>query len=111
MLEMTCEKCAVQGTCPKNGSSPAFLLGKQVKCRLVGGYGRLPVDPEILSDESKRLAAQNGPCVTIAEVPYLNDDGAIDFEVIKVFSKPILSDREHTNMPLDSLYARSHTRR
>jgi hypothetical protein len=111
MLEMTCEKCAVRETCPRSGSSPAFLLGKQMKCRLVGGYGRLPVDPEILSDESKRLATQNGPCITIAEVPCLSDDGAIDFEVIKVFSKPILSDRESSDMPLDSLYARSHVRR
>jgi hypothetical protein len=106
MLEMTCERCAVQNVCPKKGSSPLFISEKQIFCHLIGGYGRTPVDSEILSEESKKLVIKYGPCLTIAEIPHVYN-GEISFELIKIFSQPILSDREKTNIPLDSLQSKS----
>jgi hypothetical protein len=94
LLEMTCDRCSVAQTCPKNGASPLFLSGgKRAHCRIVGGYGRTPVDPEILSSESRQRAEKDGPCLTIAEVPAL-EDGIVVHEVVKIFSPPVLSERE-----------------
>ena len=92
-LEMTCERCPVAPTCPRNGASPLFSGGKRFHCRIVGGFSRAPVDPSALSEESKARAAKDGPCLTIAEVPTA-DDGLVSWEVTKVFSPPVLSDRD-----------------
>ncbi len=93
-LEMTCERCAVAQACPKNGSSPLFLPGaKRVHCRILGGFGKQPVDLSILSEKSKALVEKNGPCLTIAEVPRLEDE-LVTYETVKIFSQPVVSDRE-----------------
>jgi hypothetical protein len=91
---MECTKCRVAKTCPRFGSSPLLTKGKKkVFCRIVGGYGRIPVDKEILSIESAARSEKDGPCLTIAEIPTLEDD-LIIMEITKIFSHPILHERE-----------------
>jgi hypothetical protein len=93
-LEMTCNRCLVAQTCPKSGSSPLFFSsGKRAHCRILGGYGRQPVDEAILSAESLVRSKKDGPCLTLAEVPVL-DDGMVTWEITKVFSPPIVNERE-----------------
>lgn len=110
MLEMECAKCCVSPTCPRRGSSPLSAAGTTFKCRLVGGYGRVPVDPSKLSAASKEVAERDGPCLTIAEVP-VEDGEAVLFEIVKIFAPPVLSARESTIVQLDAQYPRSHARR
>lgn len=99
-LEMTCDRCAVAKTCPRRGSSPLYLQGgKRVHCRILGGYGRQPLDPEVLSEESKKRVEKDGPCLTIAEVPSVVD-GVVVHETVKIFAHPVLSDRERTTVVL-----------
>jgi hypothetical protein len=81
---------------------------KRYICRLVGGYGQSPVDESILSEESKKIAKLNGYCMTIAEVPVIQVDDNVGFEITKIFSQPIISEHQKTNIPLDSLNAKSH---
>ena len=62
-LSMTCNRCKVASTCTCNGSSPFVLPSKQqLLCRLIGGYGREPIDPSLLSEESKSMSECDGPC-------------------------------------------------
>jgi hypothetical protein len=94
-IEMECSKCAVANTCPRRGASPLASDNKSVfKCRIIGGFGREPVDPLILSAESRAIFNRNGPCLTIAEVPILDDQKTVTYEVTKIFSPPNLSARE-----------------
>ena len=107
-LDIECSKCAVSNYCTKKGSSPAYLSnGRKVLCRLVGGYGREPVDKTILSEESKKLANENGPCLTIAEVPVIvgND---VFFELEKIFAPAVTHNRETTTLDLEIGKLRSH---
>jgi hypothetical protein len=107
ILEVECAKCRVSPTCPSRGSSPLLHGGKRHVCRVIGGYGRVPVDPGILSPESAARAAADGPCLTLAEVPALEGDLVVT-TVVKVFSPPVLSDRETTTIMMDRMYPRSH---
>lgn len=108
-LEMTCDRCAVVKTCSKSGSSPLIHLKKRYTCSILGGYGKIPVDESILSEESKEIAKHNGPCLTLASVPEVQE-GSVNMILVKIFSPPILSKHEKTNMPLDSIYPQSHTK-
>jgi hypothetical protein len=93
-LEMTCERCAVAAKCPKKGASPAFTPGgKRALCRILGGYGRVPVDPGVLSPESLARSKKDGPCLTLAEVPVV-EDGQVGWELTKIFSHPVIGARE-----------------
>lgn len=92
-LDMTCERCAVAQKCPKAGASPLIVKAKRYLCRIVGGFGRTPVDQTILSADSQKASAESGPCLTLAEVPEL-DDGIVDWKLTKVFHHPVLSNRE-----------------
>jgi hypothetical protein len=93
-LEMTCDRCAVATTCPKRGASPLFYGGgKRVHCRILGGYGRQPVDKEILSSESLERYGKDGPCLTLADIPVL-EDGQVSWETVKIFHQAVLGDRE-----------------
>jgi hypothetical protein len=107
-LEKTCDRCLVSKTCPKSGSSPMTHKNKRYICRLIGGYGKSPVDESILSEESKKIAKLNGYCMTVAEIPIIQIDGNVGFELTKIFSQPIVSDRQKTSIPLDSVYAKNH---
>jgi hypothetical protein len=79
-------------------------------CQVVGGYGRIPIDPSILSEKSKELSDKNGPCLTIAEVPTHDiDSGKVRFEVTKIFHKPVLNSRERTDYQADMLYPKNHS--
>lgn len=96
-LPMECGKCRVANTCPRNGSSPTLTRGgKKVLCHIVGGYGRTPVDPEILSVESLERSRRDGPCMTIAEVPVIEDDSIV-MTITTIFSHPVLHERETTD--------------
>ena len=108
-IEVECKKCPVSHVCPTNGSSPTMSNGKPVMCRVVGGFGRTPIDDEILSEESRRQSEMNGKCLTIAEVPYMDDSGTVFAKVVKIFSQPILAEREKNPIFTSSdLTARSH---
>lgn len=93
-IEMECSRCLVAKTCPRRGSSPVSVEKAVVKCKIVGGFGRAPVDRTILSEESMAASDRDGPCLTVAEVPDVDEQGYVTFTVVKVFSPPCLSDRE-----------------
>jgi len=108
-LNMTCDKCQVAETCPRRGSSPLTLPNRTALCRLLGGYGRKPVDIADLSEESRETAAKNGACLTIAEIPTLDKaSGKIYYETVKVFSEPILHPREKLSPRFQMMYPRSY---
>ena len=108
-LSMECRKCRVSAECPSNGSSPLRLgSGKPVLCRLVGGYGQTPVPESKMSKESKELAEKHGPCLTIAEVPTVDEaSGKIYFKTVKVWAQAQLHPRQTTTMSMDP-WPRSH---
>lgn len=108
-IEIECSRCSVSDYCPKKGSSPISHGKNILKCRIMGGFGRKPVDKSILSDESLKLFEKNGPCLTIAEVPSVDDQGFVTYKVEKIFSPPCLSSRE-TNVAVTSsdVTQRSH---
>jgi hypothetical protein len=107
---MMCNKCQVASTCPRRGSSPLTLPNQvAMQCRLLGGYGRKPVDLSDLSEESKKIATENGTCLTVAEVPTLDEaSGKVYYETIKIFSKPILHPREKVGPRFEMMYPKSY---
>lgn len=107
-LDMTCERCAVATKCPKNGSSPTLTQGgKRSLCRILGGYGRVPVDPAVLSADSLVRSKKDGPCLTLAEVPKV-EDGQVIWELTKVFHHPVIGAREKPDAILgDHLLAKA----
>jgi hypothetical protein len=108
ILAMRCDKCLVKETCPRFGSSPLMILNHPHLCQVIGGYGRIPIDQSILSEESKQSSAQNGPCLTIAEVPtYDEDSGKVRFVITKIFHKPFLNERERSDYPVHLIYPKS----
>jgi hypothetical protein len=109
-LKMECNRCKVAAFCPRRGASPLMTPdGKREFCSIIGGYGREPVDPSILSEQSKRLVESNGPCLTIAEVPVYDND-RVETVMEKVFSPPIKHDRETVASPPESVYDGSYVR-
>lgn len=111
VLHVQCSACRVAPTCPRNGSSPHLLQGgTKVFCRIVGGYGREPVDRSILSEESAARSDRDGPCMTFAEVPTVDpDSGHLVMQLTKVFHQPVRHERETTNLMQDMLYPKSHS--
>jgi hypothetical protein len=71
-----------------------MFKGKRILCRIIGGYSKIPIDKSLLSKESIMKFDRDGPCLTIAEVPFLDESGIVVFKVEKVFSPPVLSERE-----------------
>jgi hypothetical protein len=110
-LPMECSKCKVASTCPRKGSSPLIMAGGRTKlpCTIIGGYGKTPVDVSILSGDSLKRYEQDGPCITIAEVPTKDGNGNVYNEVVKIFSKPILHEREIATMNQSMIYPKSHS--
>ncbi len=107
-LTMECSKCKVANYCPRKGSSPSFTRAKKkVLCVIVGGYGRKPLDEAALSEESKKLVEKNGPCLTIAEVPTFEDDLLV-MELTKIFSPPILHEREKVDDVMSRIYPKAY---
>lgn len=109
-LQVLCKACKVSTTCPRSGSSPLYHGDrKMLACRIVGGYGREPVDPSSLSEESRARSEQDGPCLSIAEVPTFDQDSEkVHFEVVKVFHKPIMHPRERVSHKMDAMAPLSH---
>lgn len=78
-------------------------------CRIIGGYGREPVDPIVLSAESLERSRRDGPCLTIAEVPKRDEgSGYVVLDIVKVFHHPIKHERESTDFRADMMYPKSH---
>ena len=110
-LTVYCTKCKIASTCPRRGSSPLVQGRKTLQCRVVGGYASEPVDPEALSEESARIAAKDGPCLTLAEVPTLDEDsGHVFFQTVKIFHKPVVHPRQTTGTRMDVGLTPSHAR-
>lgn len=107
-LNMECGRCRVSSTCPRVGQSPLKVGGKTLMCRIVGGYGRTPADPSILSEESAKRAEKDGPCLTLAEIPVIEEDGTVMVVIERIFSQPILHEREKTDFQMDIMYPKSH---
>lgn len=93
VLSVRCTECKVASSCPQRGTSPVSIGKKVFLCRLMGGYGREKVDPSILSEESKARSDRDGPCLTIAEVPEVEEQ-TVTYRVVKIFHQPIVHDRE-----------------
>lgn len=63
----------------------------------------------MLSEDSRRRSAKDGPCLTIADVPTRDEaSGKIYFETTKVFHQPIRHPRETTDVRADIMLVRSH---
>lgn len=92
-LPMECSRCKVASTCPRAGSSPLVYGTRKSVCHLVGGYGRVPIDPSVLSPESAGRSKEDGPCLTVAHVPVILD-GVVTVDVVTVFNHPVLHERE-----------------
>ena len=112
-LEMECGQCKVADECPARGASPLRLgSGKPVRCRLIGGYGQKPVPVDRMSDETRNVVERNGPCLTIAEVPRVDEpSGRIYFETVKIWSQPKLHPRQTTSVSMDRAMGPSAHRR
>jgi len=111
-LDMTCDRCPVSNFCPKNGQSPSFLNnGARVYCKVIGGFGRTPIDEDILSENSKELIKSSGPCLTLAYVPVLKTEDGKNYEteLVKIFHPAVLSPREKIPSAIDGIYPRSHS--
>jgi hypothetical protein len=93
-INMECDECVVAQTCPRKGSSPQKHNKITLKCRIIGGFGREPVDKSVLSAESLEILNRDGPCLTIAEVPSIDEEGFVSYDVVKIFSPPCLTARE-----------------
>jgi len=108
-LGMDCVKCRVAATCPSKGASPLLVKGKRTAvCQLIGGYGRVPVDPTILSAESLARSKRDGTCMTIAEVPKFEPGHGVIWETVFVFSPPVLHGREKTTELMDRVIPKNH---
>lgn len=112
-LEVQCSRCRVAEHCPARGASPLILDGGRtvMACRVPGGYGRNPPRPEIVSEESRKRQEEHGECLTLAEVPRLDQaSGKAYRELVKVWHPAIAHPREKTDFQMDMMYPRSHKR-
>ena len=109
ILEMECSRCEVSKTCPRSGASPVRVGSRTVKCRIIGGYGRKPLDAPAMSADTAARAAIDGPCRTIAEIPVADEDGTVSFFTEKIFSNAVLHEREKIGYQIDVMYPKSHT--
>lgn len=111
VLKMDCKKCRISSSCHRFGSSPLRMPNKPAEyCQIVGGYGREPVDPMILSPESLKARDKGGPCLTIAYVPvYDEETKQVDMELTKIFAMPVLHERETISWNAEMMYPKSHT--
>jgi len=102
-LQIRCAKCKVANWCPAKGASPINLgSGKPVYCRLIGGYGQVPVPEHKMSDKTKEIAKDQGACLTIVEVPRIDESsGKLYFETILIWSQPQLHPRQTTTTAMD----------
>jgi|688.fasta_scaffold677162_2 hypothetical protein len=107
-LEMECKNCRVSTFCPKKGASPLIENGRRYLCRIIGGFPAKEVSKEKISSKSLEICEQNGgKCLTIAEVPEKEDD-IILYTLVKVFSPPVLMNRQATTYKVDILKQSSH---
>lgn len=82
--------------------------GRRIFCQLIGGYGRIPVEKSILSPESAQKAESDGPCLTIAEVPVVDEaTGLFHSELVKVFHPAVLHERENISFSQRLLYPKA----
>lgn len=108
-MEMSCDKCAVSANCPSNGSSPLILKnGKKLFCQIIGGFGDKPIDTSILSNESLELVKSNGPCLTVAELPFIDETDQITAKILKIFAPPVIHKANKNIINLNPYDARSH---
>ncbi len=110
-LKMTCDRCKVSEKCPQKGSSPLIKDGKRTTamCSLIGGYGREPVDEEILSEDSLRESQTKGRCLTLASIPRFDpESNSIQYDLVKIFSEANLHPREKTDFSQDMIYPKAH---
>lgn len=111
-LEMTCQKCKVASTCPKYGASPLKTpkMRKPLFCHIQGVFGRVPIDPARLSEESKVRSAKDGPCATFAVVPVIDEASQmLVHENVVIFSPPNLHPRETVPWNVNLMYPKSPT--
>jgi len=109
-LKTECSKCKVAINCKRFGSSPLVISGKITEyCRIVGGYGRSPVESSKLSPESKADRDNYGPCLTIVYIPTIEEGtGEVIMEITKIFSQPVLHGRESVSWSIGNMYPRTH---
>lgn len=109
-LQVSCQKCRVQEYCKRKGSSPLNVPGRLPEyCKVIGGYGRKPADPAILSENSRKEQAASGPCLTLVYIPTIDPDTKQTImELAKIFSPPILHEREVLPWNTELIYPRSH---
>lgn len=110
-LKVHCSKCKLYDYCPSQGQSPLKLSsGKtSVQCKIPNGYSRKPPDPILVSEESKILQKENGPCLTIVDIPKMDVYSKhVYFEPTKIWHPPITHAREHTSEMIDRLIPKSY---
>lgn len=95
-LAMVCQRCQLSNKCPEKGSSPLRINKREVKmCNIIGGYSQEPINPNKLSARSRRLAKENGPCLSIVEVPKIDKSSGLVYEqTTKVFHELFVHPRQ-----------------
>lgn len=102
-VDVECSKCKLANQCPKRGASPVVYKNKKIYCKILGGYGRLPLDEEVMSEASKEISRNNGRCLTLVIVPILDENSStVGTELVKIFHQPVLHPREKTITIADS---------
>jgi hypothetical protein len=110
ILRVACPKCKVSSVCPKTGSSPLHVKGSLPEyCQIVGGYGREPVNPAILSQESHKAWSEKGPCLTIVYIPDIDPEtNHVVMKLTKIFGPPVLHEREKIAFNMEVMYPKSY---
>lgn len=66
------------------------------------------MDRAVLSNETRAVSDRDGPCLTLAYVPSVDDEGHVVHVLTKVFSPPVLHDRETVPWNVEQMYPKSH---
>ena len=107
LLQVECAKCKIADACPRRGASPLQVpnSNKRVYCQLVNGYGRVPVPKWKLSPTSLAAYEKNGPCLTVAYIPYIEPlMNTVLSETVLIFSQPVKHPRETIPFNINLIY-------
>ncbi len=84
---------------------------RKVFCHIVGGYGRVPVAKSKLGPESLARSEKDGPCLTVAYVPTVDEEtGTLQTELVKIFSPPVKHPRETIPFNINMFYPANPTK-
>ncbi|HED37911.1 MAG TPA: hypothetical protein ENI76_06675 [Ignavibacteria bacterium] len=110
-LRVLCNKCLISEYCIYKGQSPLYVSknSQTIECVIVGGYGLKKPSSEILSEESKKSQKKFGECLSIVEIPQLDQStGYVYTTTTMIWHPRIKHEREKSDMIIDQIIPRSH---